>query len=338
MTEGLVEALRAMADPLRLRILAVLGQEELAVGELAEVLAISQPRVSHHLRMLREAGLVHVRREGAWTFCSLEPLAQGGPAEGLLQALGQALGPDGPDEADRARLERVLGARRERTRSFFDEAAGRWESFEPRFEGSGLRQQALSLLLGDGLVLADIGCGTGFMAQELVRRAAKVILVDPSAAMLEKARTGLDRNLAARVEFRVGDLERLPLAAEEVDGAFANLVLHHVSDLAATLSELARILRPGGTLVVSDLLPHDEEWLREEQADLRLGLEPDLLAQLALRAGFADAAAEPAADRLRVRSREGHESLLPLFVMRARKGAVGIPGRSSSHGRPNDRG
>ncbi len=320
-TEGLVAALRALADPLRLRILAVLGLEELAVGELAEVLAISQPRVSHHLRMLRGAGLVRVRREGAWTFCSLEPIARGAPAEGLLQAVEEALGPDGPDEADRQRLERVLGARRERTRSFFEQAAGRWERFEPRFEGSGLRQQALSMLLADGLVLADIGCGTGFMARELARRAARVILVDPSAAMLEKARTGLDRNLRARVEFRVGDLERLPLAAQEVDGAFANLVLHHVSDLVATLAELRRVIRGGGTLVVSDLLPHEEDWLREEQADLRLGLEPAKLAKLALQAGFADAVAEPAADRLRVRSKGGQEALLPLFVLRARKRA-----------------
>jgi ubiquinone/menaquinone biosynthesis C-methylase UbiE/DNA-binding transcriptional ArsR family regulator len=322
MTEGLVEALKAMADPLRLRILAVLGHEELAVGELAEVLAISQPRVSHHLRMLREAGLVRVRREGAWTFCSLETPSPGGPADGLLQALEHALGPEGPDQADRGRLEWVLSARRERTRSFFDAAAGRWESLEPRFEGSGLRQQALSMLLGEGLVLADIGCGTGFMAGELARRAAKVILIDPSAAMLERARAGLDRNLTARVEFRVGELERLPLAAGEVDGAFANLVLHHVSDLAATLAELARVVRPGGTLVVSDLLPHEEDWLREEQADLRLGLEPAKLATLALKAGFAEAAAEPAADRLRVRSREGREALLPLFVLRARKGGA----------------
>jgi ubiquinone/menaquinone biosynthesis C-methylase UbiE/DNA-binding transcriptional ArsR family regulator len=322
MAEGLVETLKALADPLRLRILAVLGQEELAVGELAEALAISQPRVSHHLRMLREAGLVRVRREGAWTFCSLETSSQGGPAEGLLQAVEQASGPQGPDEADRGRLERVLSARRERARSFFDAAAGRWEHFEPRFEGSGLRQQGLSMLLDDGLVLADIGCGTGFVARELVRRATKVILVDPSAAMLEKARTELDRNLPARVEFRVGELERLPLAAGEVDGAFANLVLHHVSDLAATLKELARVIRPGGTLVISDLLPHEEDWLREEQADLRLGLEPTKLAKLALRAGFAEAGAEPGADRLRVRSKDGREALLPMFVMRARKGTV----------------
>lgn len=317
MVEGLVETLKAMADPLRLRILAVLKREELAVGELAEVLAISQPRVSHHLRMLRAAGMVRVRREGAWTFCSLEPPSS--PAAGLFRALEQGLASDGADAGDAERLTRVLAARRERARSFFDAAASRWEHFEPRFEGSGLRHQALSLLLHDGLVLADVGCGTGYVARELAQRARRVILVDPSAAMLESARAALGRDLPAELEFRVGEIERLPLADGEVDGAFANLVLHHVSDLSATLAELGRVIRPGGSLVVSDLLPHEAEWLREEQADLRLGLDPGQLAALALKAGFGAAGSEAAVDRLRVRSRDGHEALLPMFVLRARK-------------------
>jgi ArsR family transcriptional regulator len=269
--------------------------------------------------MLRAAGLVRVRKEGAWTFCSLEPAPPGAPADGLLRAMEQALGPEGPDRGDGERLARVLNARRERTRSFFAGVAGRWERFEPRFEGSGLRHQALSLLLRDDLVLADIGCGTGFVARELARRARKVILVDPSVALLERARAALEPDAPAQLEFRVGEVERLPLADAEVDGAFANLVLHHVSDLAATLAELARVIRPGGTLVVSDLLPHEEEWLREEQADLRLGLDPEQLAALALKAGFGAAGAEPAVDRLRVRSKDGHEAALSLFVLRARK-------------------
>ncbi len=321
MVEGLIEALKAMADPLRLRILAVLRREELAVGELAEVLAISQPRVSHHLRMLRAAGMVRVRREGAWTFCSLE--APSPATEGLFRTLEQGFGAQGADPGDATRLERVLAERRERARSFFDAAAGRWERFEPRFEGSGLRHQALSLLLPDGLVLADIGCGTGYIARELARRARRVILVDPSAAMLERARTALGQSLPAELEFRVGEIERLPLADGEVDGAFANLVLHHVSDLAATLAELGRVIRPGGSLVASDFLPHEAEWLREEQADLRLGLDPGQLAALALKAGFSAAASESAVDRLRVRSRDGHEALLPMFVLRARKVGAG---------------
>ena len=192
MVDALVETFKALADPLRLRIVAILGEEELAVGELAVVLEISQPRVSHHLKMLRESGLIRVRREGAWTFCRL-----GEPGPELLQALAPWSGNLAPSLEDRSRLARVLDARRERSRSFFEAAAGRWESLEPRFEGSGLRHQALSLLLPKGLVLADVGCGTGFMSRALASRAERVILIDHSPAMLEKARGELGDGLTA---------------------------------------------------------------------------------------------------------------------------------------------
>ncbi len=319
MVDTWVEALKAMADPVRLRILTVLGREELAVGELAEVLSISQPRVSHHLRMLREAGLLRVRREGSWTFCSLETAPGNGPGPELLQLWESHLGPEGSAAGDLQRLDRVLEARRLRSRSFFDEAAERWEHLEPRFEGSGLRHQSLSMLLDDDLVLADIGCGSGFMSEELAKRARRVILVDHSPAMLERAREAMRGAGRAKLEFRLGELERLPLTDAEVDGAFVNLVLHHVPDVPGTLAELSRVIRPGGSLVVSDMLPHHEEWLREEHADLRLGMEPEKLAATARRAGFAAIETEAAVDQLRVRSRNGHEALLPLFILRARK-------------------
>ena len=319
MVEGLVDALRALADPLRLRMVAILSQEELAVGELAEVLGMSQPRISHHLKVLRESGLIRVRREGAWTFCSL--MAPGGenPGPGLLRAMEPWANAVTPGPGDLEKLKQVLEARRERSRSFFEEAAGRWESLEPRFEGSGLRHQALSLLLPGAAVLADVGCGSGFMAETLATRASKVILIDHSPAMLEKARAQLGEDKPAVLEFRVGELDHLPLADNEVDGAFVNLVLHHAPDLKSTLGELSRAIRPGGALVISDLLPHEEDWLREEHADLRLGLEPGELDGLARSAGFTAVRVEGGVDQLRVRARGGQEAVLPLFVMRAQK-------------------
>ncbi len=319
MSDTLVDILKAMADPLRLRIVALLGREELAVGELAEVLDMGQSRISHHLKVLREAGLILVRHEGAWSFCSLVTAANGRAGAMLVEAMeswGEDLTPR-PD--DQRRLTMVLEARRERSRSFFDAAAGRGEILEPCLEGSGIRHQALSTLVPSDLVLADIGCGSGFMTQALATRAARVILVDHSEATLENARVELGQSLPAKLEFRVGELESLPLADEEVDGAFVNLVLHHVADLRTALGELARAIRPGGALVVSDMLPHDAEWLRDEHADLRLGLDPVKLGELARDSGFEQVHVEAGADQLRAKSDGGQEALLPLFVMKARR-------------------
>ena len=322
MTDHFVETLKALADPLRLRMIAILGREELAVGELADVLEISQPRVSHHLKTLRESELIQVRRDGAWTFCSLAAGSDDatGNHDGsyLLAAIEPWTGKLDPGPADLRRLSQVLERRRERSRQFFDAAAGEWESLEPCFEGNGIRHQALSSLLPKGLVFADVGCGTGFMTRTLATRAARVILIDHSSGMLEKARTELS-GAAADLEFRVGELDALPLADEEVDGVFVNLVLHHVPDQRTTVRELRRVLRRGGSLVISDLLPHDAEWLRDEHADLRLGLDPDPLSLILREAGFSDISIESGVDQLRTRSQGGQEILLPLFVMKAGK-------------------
>lgn len=324
MTDQFVETLKALADPLRLRMMAILDREELAVGELADVLGISQPRVSHHLKTLREAELIQIRRDGAWSFCSLAAGRGNGLGEtggGLVEALSPWTGALMPTAADLRKLAQVLERRRERSRQFFDAAAEHWENLEPCFEGSGIRHQALSSLLPGGLVFADIGCGTGFMTKALATRAAKVILIDHSPAMLEKAKTE-HTGAAADLEFRVGELDALPLADAEVDGAFVNLVLHHVPDLRTTVRELQRVIKPGGSLVISDLWPHDAEWLRDEHADLRLGLDPDQLAEIATEVGFSDISVENGADQLRTRSQGGQEILLPLFVMKAGKNSL----------------
>ena len=328
MTDQFVETLKAMADPLRLRIISVLGREELAVGELAEVLGISQPRVSHHVKMLRESNLIQVRREGSWTICRLTSSVSmdygdqpGEDEPNLLNAIEPWTGSLELEPADLIKLERILEARRERSRAFFDAAAEEWEHLEPGLEGNGLRHQALSSLLPDDLVLADIGCGTGFMTKALATRARRVILIDHSPVMLEKAKIELG-DLEADLEFRVGELDAIPLDDNEVDGAFVNLVLHHVPDLKATLRELYRTIVPGGSLVISDLLPHSEEWLREEHADLRLGLEPGQLCDLARETGFSQTRVEPGADLLKMRSKSGAEALLPLFVLNATRERV----------------
>lgn len=315
MVDGLLDRLKALADPLRLRMVGILQEQELAVTELAEVLQISQPRVSHHLRALKEAQLISVRREGSWTFCSLAQ--DEGAAGKLLLALGPEAGGFEPEPDDLARLHQVMAQRRHRSKAYFEAAAGEWSEKEPRFAGNGLRHQALSWLLPDGLAVADIGCGHGFMAQALATRVRRVVLVDHSPAMLEQARARLGRLDGVDLDYRVGELDELPIGDGEVDAAFANLALHHAPDLEAALRELLRILRPGGQVIISDLMPHEVEALREEEADLRLGLRPETLAELLTETGFDQVRHEAGIDALRVVTQDGAEKLLPLFVMKA---------------------
>ncbi len=317
MNEQLLDRLKALADPLRLRMIAILRAEELAVTELAEVLSISQPRVSHHLKVLREADIVTVRHEGTWTFCSI--VAGESPGDGLLAALEPMAGGFEPHPDDQRRLHGVMAQRRKRSKEFFESVAADWNELEPRFAGNGLRHQALSFLLPEGLVFADIGCGTGFMSRTLATRARKVILIDHSPAMLDQAKAELGTIKGVELDFRVAELDSLPLDDAEVDGAFANLVLHHVPDLGATLRELHRVIKTGGRLVISDLLPHEVESLREEQADLRLGLSPDELAVRLEQAGFAQLEYEEAVDALWITTEAGEDELLPIFVMSARR-------------------
>ena len=313
MVDGLLDRLKALADPLRLRIVGVLLQQELAVTELAEVLQISQPRVSHHLKALKDAGLISVRREGSWTFCSM--VCDDGAAGRLLSALEPQAGGFAPEPEDLGRLGQVIAQRRQRSKAYFESVAGAWSQYQARFAGNGLRHQAMSYLLPEDLVVADIGCGNGFMAQALSTRARRVILIDHSPAMLDQARVQLGEVRDVDLDFRVGEMDHLPLADGEVDAAFANLVLHHVPDLEMTLREMRRIIRPEGQLIISDLMPHNLESLREEEADLRLGLRPEELSARLERAGFECVRHEHGTDALRVTTREGEESLLPLFVM-----------------------
>ncbi len=315
MVDGLLDRLKALADPLRLRMVGILHMQELAVTELAEVLQISQPRVSHHLRALKEADLISVRREGSWTFCSLPQ--EEGAAGKLLAALGPEAGGFEPEPEDLARLHQVMAQRRNRSKAYFEAAAREWSEKEPRFAGNGLRHQALSWLLPEDLSVADIGCGNGFMAQALATRVRRIVLVDHSPAMLQQARVRLGRIPGVDLDYRVGELDALPLGDGEVDAAVANLTLHHAPDLEAALRELGRIVRSGGEVIISDLMPHEIDALREREADLRLGLEPEALADMLAETGFHRVRHEPGIDALRAVAKNGEEKLLPIFVMKA---------------------
>lgn len=315
----LTTALKLLSDPTRLRLCGLLARAELAVQELVAVTGLQQSRISNHLTLLKQKGLVRDRREGTWSFHSLtEPTPQGPLSPQLFDAVVRPWLDSAEGRADQQALQAVLEQRRERSRQAHDRLAERWEEGQEFAYGS-LRAEVLAQALPKGLVVADLGCGTGFLTERLRAHGARVYAVDHSERMLARARR---KSWAAGIEFRRGELDALPIGDGEVDVAFANLVWHHLPDFGAAAAEVQRILRPGGTVVISDLLPHDAEWLREAQGDHRLGLKPDQVVAALARAGFVELGFERAIDCYRVAAPDGTVRDLPMFVVRGRKPAV----------------
>ncbi len=277
-----VERFRALADETRLLLLAALLDEELSVGELAEVVQAAQPGVSRHLGALREAGLVALRKQGTASFYRLsadEPLLEGGP-------FGEALKRLAAEHKLGRRVERVLARRRAKSQAFFDRV-GDWDALRAGLFTESVGFASLLPLVARGLTVADIGTGTGGMLPYLAEVADRIVAVDLSAEMLRRARARAEELGLDNVCFERGELEALPLESASVDAAFASLVLHHAPRPAAALAEMARIVRPGGAVVVIDLMAHGHEWLRDEQADVWLGFGRDELFGLFERAGLA---------------------------------------------------
>ena len=314
--------LKLLAEPLRLRILGLLDREELSVGELSRALDLSQSRVSNHLRRLREAHLLSERHVGTSTFLRLAPPVEGNSLpHRLWSTLGAELGAFPEHDADLVRLERVLAERRGATDELFDRIAQDWDKLAGAFSTGRARLRAATHLLPRDLVVADLGCGTGYMGSALLGITSRLICVDRSPGMLEEARRRLGRSpRSTRIEFRQGELDELPIADGEVDAALAGLVLHHLPELDAGISEMARILRPGGTLAILELAPHGQAWMRQELGDLHLGLEAaDVIAALE-RAGFRDIVLDPVEDSYRPRRADAapgdEDPNLTLYVLR----------------------
>lgn len=325
-------ALKLLAEPTRLRILALLEREELAVGELSRALGMAQSRVSNHLRLLRDAGCLGERHEGTSTYVHLALSDEEAGLTGRLwREVREELESLPEHVADLVRLEAVLAARAE-SNGFFDRAAGDWHKIAGGFRSDLGRERALSHLLPPDLVVADLGCGTGYMGAGLLGRVGRLICVDGSAGMLEEARGRLERAARGRrgteVELRQGELDALPLADAEVDGALAGLVLHHLPDLDAALAEMRRVLRPGGTCVVLELAPHKEAWAREVLGDRHLGLDPSDVLDALRRAGFEDVQLDPVDDRYRPERPEsagGGRADLEMYIARGRRPRVRMP-------------
>jgi len=312
-------ALKLLSDPTRLRLLALLASEELAVQELVTITGLAQSRVSNHLALLKRAGIVRDRREGSWSFHSLvEPAPGRALTPELFEAVVRPFQESEEGRADAHALEVVREQRREQSRRTHDALADHWVELGQEFRGGGLRAEALSALVPSDLTVADLGCGAGYLTAYLAERVGRVIAVDHSARMLEAAERQI-RATPERVTFRRGELEQLPLADGEVDAAFANLVFHHVADMDRAAREVLRVLRPGGRVVITDLEPHDEDWMREAMGDLRLGVRAETVVAALARAGFVELEQRRLEDSYRVEAPDGRAAHLPMFLVRARR-------------------
>ncbi|HEY1806160.1 MAG TPA: metalloregulator ArsR/SmtB family transcription factor [Terracidiphilus sp.] len=276
--------LKVVADPNRLRILLLLEAEELSVAELQEILGMGQSTISTHLSQLRQAELVEDRRTGKSSLYQISATAPAGasPLKGILEKAKEEI-PEA--SADQAAMRRVLRKRQDKTRAFFDSVAGRLgKDYVPGKSWKGLAEVLLRLM--PPLVVADLGAGEGSSALLLSQRAARVIAVDSSARMIEFGREQALRHGVKNIEYRLGDMEEVPIGNGEVDLVFFSQSLHHALHPERAMSEAARILVPGGRIVILDLVKHRFEEARELYADQWLGFSEAELESMLQNAGF----------------------------------------------------
>jgi ubiquinone/menaquinone biosynthesis C-methylase UbiE len=270
---------RLLADPSRLRLLRVLAQDRFNVSELTGILALAQSGVSRHLGLLKDAGLVTEDREAGFVYYRLPDDARDGhaPLWALLDAQFEAAGDDKATLEDEARLQEVLRHRKED----FDSRGDRRRLLPGRSWAAWSR--ALGELLPP-LEVVDIGCGEGYLALEAARWARHVTGIDRSDEMLERAKALAVRRQISNVDWRKGDLSRLPLRDHSHDVALLSQSLHHASDPERAVAEAVRVLRPRGRLIVLDLKAHDQTWVRARFGDRHLGFSTEALTHL-LRSG-----------------------------------------------------
>jgi ArsR family transcriptional regulator len=283
--------LTTLADATRSRMLLLLDHNELTVSELCAVLQLPQSTVSRHLKTLLDAGWVASRREATSRYYTLAHEDRDPAAERLWTLLREQVGNTAGADQDARRLKSVLGRRQSKSQAFFESAAGQWDLLREELFGRASHLQALPALLDPSWIVGDLGCGTGQLAAALAPFVARVVAVDRSGEMLQAARRKLREH--ANVEVRRGELEGLPIAEHELDAATLMLVLHHVADPSTVLREAARVLKPGGRLLICDMLPHDREEYRQQMGHVWLGFHGAHLQGLLADSGFTDARVVP---------------------------------------------
>ena len=282
----LADLLQALADPTRLRILALLRRMELSVGELAQLLEQSQPRVSRHVRILADAGAVERRKEGSWVFLTISDHGRTAPMFALIDAWTDA-GSDAAFEADASKLDRIGFERAEAASRYFASHAEVWDQIRSLHVAESEVEQAISGALGEQSLgrFADIGTGTGRMIELFGRDALQAIGIDRSSEMLRLARVKLQAAGIAS-SLRQGDMNALPLDDGSADTVIIHQVLHYAHSPAAAIAEAGRVLDHGGRLLVVDFAAHEREELRTTDAHIRLGFDDVTMANWFKSAGL----------------------------------------------------
>jgi ubiquinone/menaquinone biosynthesis C-methylase UbiE len=284
--ETLLRGLRAVGEASRLRLLHLLAQGELNVTEITQILGQSQPRISRHLKLMCDAGLLDRYREGSWVLFRLKDSGTGAK---LAHAVVELL----PDHAaqfrrDVEQLKAVREARAEEAQRYFKANASNWHELRALHVSEEEVEAAWLKLVGEGRIdtLVDLGTGTGRVLEVLARYARQAIGIDASREMLAIARANLEKSGLRHTQVRLGDVNTLALADRYADLVTIHQVLHYLDDPVRALSEAARILKPGGRVLIVDFAPHDLDFLREEHAHRRLGIAADHMTGWLQRAGL----------------------------------------------------
>lgn len=295
--DDVVAILKSIAEPTRLRILDLLASGELNVKDLTRILGQSQPRISRHLRLLGDSGLIQRYREGNWVYCRL---AGDGPAATLVAAVRELLPDDAPMlSRDRMRLDAVKRENSETARAFFNETAAEWDRIRTLQAGEAEIERAILESAGEGpfATMLDLGTGTGRMLEVFADRIGEGIGIDQSRPMLGFARARLERAGLDHCQVRLGDILHLPYGDASADLVVVHQVIHYFDDPVPVLAEAERVLRPGGRVLVVDFAPHELEFLRTDFAHRRLGFSRR---QMASWLKDLDLVAGPASDIVRM--------------------------------------
>lgn len=281
----MLATLKALADPTRLRLLGILAHGEFTVQELTEILGMGQSRISRHLRILTDAGITSVKRQGTWGYYRL---CRGNGLFGeLWRHLEQRLDDLDDWQGDRQSLMAILEERRIRSQSFFDQHATQWDQLARELLPVADYRAQLLKQVPKCENLLEVGGGTGTLLADLADKSQCLLAVDHSPAMLAEARQRAAQQGLQKVEFRLGEMSHLPLSDGEAEWAVLDMVLHHAPQPALVLCELARVLGLQGGVTIADLQRHEHEWVRSQLADQWLGFDRAELEEWFAAAGFA---------------------------------------------------
>ncbi len=267
----MLSVIKALADPTRLRLVGILEHGEFTVQELVSILNMGQSRISRHLKILVEARICSVERQGTWSYFRMN----GGDdffhsiRPDILERISAIEG-HGDDQVGVAR---ILDERRKKSQQFFDQHARQWDKMASDLVPADRYASYILNALDSGHIVVDVGVGTGRLLKELSLASQHVIGIDHSAAMLDEARCRVGEQKLENVELRLGELTHLPVADGIANCAILNMVLHHAANPQDAFAELNRVLEPGGQLIVADLVRHDMEWFQEQMADQWMGFD-----------------------------------------------------------------